>query len=101
MKLKLISVAIATLMLGACSQTLTYTPPQSRKLDMKDYNIKNVYELKTGKACVEYIAGFQKGDSISVITAMQNGNINTLKMVDIEKTLGFMYAKTCMIAYGE
>ncbi|MFC1659746.1 TRL domain-containing protein [Pseudomonadota bacterium] len=94
-------ICLSLLVLGAC--TYTYTPPQSRRLDIKDYNIENVNTLKTGKACRTRFLGMPVGskNNVSVIKAMQNGNINTLKMIDIERHSGFLYSRYCTVAYGE
>jgi hypothetical protein len=97
MKKILLSISVLFL-LSSCSSK--YTPPSSAMINVTNYKIGDVSLLKTGKACYSTFFGIPYEKSSSVIDAMRNGNISTIKMIDKEFTYAFVVNKYCTIVHG-
>ena len=77
------TLLLATVLFSIASCTYKYTPASSAMLNITNYEIGNINSLKTGEACDARFFGIGSSDaSTSIIDAMRNGNISTIKMVD-------------------
>ena len=96
---KIIISLFALSALASC--TYKYTPVSSSMIDVTNYNIGNINSLKTGEACITRVFGFSSPNaSTSVIDAMRDGGISTIKMVDKKSTISLFYSKYCTIVHG-
>jgi hypothetical protein len=95
------TLLLATLLFSIASCTYKYTPASSAMIHVTNYKIGDINKLKTGEACAARFLGIGSSDaSTSIIDAMRNGNISTIKMVDKKTTIGFLYRKDCTIVHG-
>ena len=92
-------VLFSSLILSSC--TYKYTPSSSAMINVTNYNIGDTSKLKTGESCYTAIMGFSAFDSsTSVIDAMKDGGISTIKMIDNKTVLAPFFYKKCTVVHG-
>lgn len=97
---KIFLTLISLTLFASCSHK--YTPSSSAMINVTNYEIGDTNKLKTGEACITRVLGFSGfNSSTSVIDAMKNGNISTIKMIDSRFfVVPLFFSKNCTVVHG-
>ena len=90
---------LATALLSGCSVNQA---PLMNFADLSSQDFSNLENAKTGEACQKYFIGLPFGtEKASVATAITNGDISKVLLVEYTAKAGFFINRSCVTVYGD
>jgi hypothetical protein len=75
--------------------------PVLNNTDLSRFDFSDAASLKESTVCATYILGLGPIGSTSVMDAIKNGGIKTVKVVDYKHGWYLLVSKDCVVVYGE
>jgi hypothetical protein len=69
--------------------------------DLSRFDFSDASSLKESTVCATYVLGLGPFGNASVMDAIKNGGIKTVKVVDYKYGWYLLVSKNCVVVYGE
>jgi hypothetical protein len=94
----LMVVAVFMLVTAGCSLQRS---PVLNVADLSKFDFSNASSLKESQACATYVFGLGPFGNPSVMDAIKDGGIKTVKVVDYRQGWYLIISKDCVVVYGD
>jgi hypothetical protein len=94
----LIVLSLFIVLFAGCAVQST---PVLNNTDLSRFDFSQAASLKEGSACATYVLGLGPFGSASVMDAIKEGKIKTVKVVDYKHTWLLLVSKDCVTVYGD
>ena len=75
--------------------------PVMNMADLSRFDFSNASSLKESRACATYVFGLGPFGNPSVMDAIKDGGIKTVKVVDYRQGWYLIVSKDCVVVYGD
>lgn len=97
-----ISVLIVfVVFLGVTAGCSLQRSPVLNTADLSRFDFSNSASLKESQACATYVFGLGPFGNPSVMDAIRDGGIKTVKVVDYRQGWYLIVSKDCVVVYGD
>jgi len=91
---------IMFLMFLALAQSCMTLPPVLNTTELSHVDFSKVRNFKRGESCTTIVAGILPFGSTRITSAVRDGNISSLKILEYETRNYIVISQFCLIAYG-